>query len=67
MKGRTAKTMMTTMRLNVMTQAPYTEDETNLPVSLYVLRMRCEMDPGSKMVHLAIRNGTSRPIKLSAA
>ena len=64
-KGRTAETMMTTMKLNVMTQAPYAEDEANLPVSLYVLRMRCDMDPGSRTVHLALRNGTSRPIKLS--
>ena len=64
-KGRTAETMMTTMKLNVMTQAPYTEDEANLPVSLYVLRMHCNMDPGSRMVHLALRNGTARPIRLS--
>ena len=65
-KGRTAKTMMTTMKLNVMTQAPYAEDEANLPVGLYVLRMRCDMDPGSRTVHLVLRNGTSRPIKLSS-
>ena len=58
--------MMMTARLNVMTQAPYAEDEANLPVGLYVLRMHCEMEPGSRMVHLAIRNGTSRLIKLSA-
>ena len=64
-KGRTAETMMTTMKLNVMTQAPYTEDEANLPVGLYILRIPCDMDPGSRMVHLALRNGTSRPIKLS--
>ena len=64
-KGRTAETMMTTMRLNAMIQAPYAEDEANLPVGLYVLRMCCDMDPGSRTVHLALRNGTSRPIKLS--
>ena len=64
-KGRTAETMMTTMRLHVMTQAPYAEDEANLPVGLYVLRMYSDMDPGSRTVHLALRNGTARPIKLS--
>ena len=64
-KGRTAETMMTTMKLNVMTQAPYAEDEANLPVGLYVLRMRCDMNPGSRSVHLVLRNGTARPIKLS--
>ena len=60
-----AETMMTTMRLNVMTQAPYAEDEANLPVGLYVLRMHCDMDPGSRTVHLALCNETSQLIKLS--
>ena len=60
-KGRTAETMMTTMKLNVMTQAPYAKDEANLPVGLYVLRMRCNMDPGSRTVHLVLRNGTAQP------
>ena len=64
-KGRTAETMMMTMKLNVMTQAPYAEDEANLPIGLYVLRMRCDMDPGSRMVNLVLWNGTTRPIKLS--
>ena len=64
-KGRTAETMMTSMKLNVMTQAPYAEDRANLPVGLYVLRMRCDMSPGSRSVHLVLRNGTARPIKLS--
>ena len=64
-KGRTAETMMTTMKLNVMTQAPYTKDEANLPVGLYVLRMRCDMDLGSRTVHLVLHNGTAQPIKLS--
>ena len=31
-KGRTTKTMMTGIKLNVMTQAPYAEDKANLPV-----------------------------------
>ena len=58
-KGRTAETMMTTMKLNVMTQAPYSEDEANLPIGQYVLRMHCDMDPGSRTVHLVLRNGTA--------
>ena len=65
-KGRTTKTMMTGIKLNVMTQAPYAEDEANLPVDLYVMRNRVEMNPGSRTVHLVLRNGTSRPIKMSA-
>ena len=65
-KGRTTKTMMTGIKLNVMTQAPYAEDEANLPVGLYVMRNRVEMNPGSRTVHLVLRNGTSRPIKMSA-
>ena len=65
-KGRTTKTMMTDTKLNVMTQAPYAEDEANLPVSLYVMRNRVEMNPGSWTVHLVLQNGTSRPIKMSA-
>ena len=65
-KGRTTKTMMTGIKLNVMTQAPYTEDEANLPIGLYVMRNRVEMNPGSQTVHLVLWNGTSRPIKMSA-
>ena len=65
-KGRTTKTMMTDIKLNVMTQAPYAEDEANLPIGLYVMRNRVEMNPGSRTVHLVLRNGTSRPIKMSA-
>ena len=58
--------MMTGIKLNVMTQAPYAEDEANLPVGLYVMRNHVEMNPGSRTVHLVLRNGTSRPIKMSA-
>ena len=65
-KGRTTKTMMTDTKLNVLTQAPYAEDEANLPVGLYIMRNRVEMNPGSWTVHLVLRNGTSRPIKMSA-
>ena len=49
-KGRTTKTMMTDTKLNVMTQAPYAEDEASLPVGLYVMRNRIEMNPGSRTV-----------------
>ena len=45
---------------------PYAEDEANLPVGLYVMRNRVEMNPGSRTVHLVLWNGTSRPIKMSA-
>ena len=58
--------MTTGIKLNVMTQAPYAEDKANLPIGLYVMRNRVEMNPGSRTVHLVLRNGTSRPIKMSA-
>ena len=57
--------MMTDTKLNVMTQAPYAEDEAYLPIGLYVMRNRVEMNPGSRTVHLVLRNGTSGPIKMS--
>ena len=65
-KGRTTKTMMTDTKLNVMTQAPYIEDEANLPVGLYIMRNHIEMNPGSRTVHLVLQNGTSRPMGMSA-
>ena len=64
-KGLTNETIIMGHRLNIMTQAPYREDEANLPVRLYVLRNYCEMKDRSRLVYLVLRNGTSQPIRLS--
>ena len=61
-RGHTEATMMMGHQLRVMTQAPYPEDEANLPVGLYVLRSYTELHDGSRTVHVVLRNGTSRPI-----
>ena len=64
-KGLTAKTIIMGHRLHGMTQAPYPEDEANLPVGLYVLRNYCKMKDSSHLVYLVFRNGTSWLICLS--
>ena len=64
-RGHMEATMMMGHRLRVMTQAPYPEDEANLPVGLYVLYSYIELHDGSRTVHVVLRNGTSRPIRLS--
>ena len=64
-KGLTDETIITGHWLHVVTQAPYPEDEANLPVRLYVLRNYCEIKDSSQSVYLVLRNGTSWPICLS--
>ena len=64
LKGLTAKTIITGHRIHVMMQAPYPEDEANLPVRLYVLHSYCKMKDSSRSVYLVLRNGTSQPIRL---
>ena len=63
--GRTQRTMMMGNRLNVMTQAPYPEDKTDLPNGLYVMRTYMELKDGSRNVSLVLRNLTARPIYLA--
>ena len=46
-KGLTAETIITGHRLHVMMQAPYPEDEANLPIGLYVLSNYCKMKDSS--------------------
>ena len=48
-----------------MTQAPYLEDNANLPIGLYVLRTYTEMKNGSQNVTLVVRNGTPRLISMN--
>ena len=46
-------------QLNVMTQAPYSDDKANLPNGLYVMRMYTELKDGSRSVSVVLRNLTA--------
>ena len=50
--------------LRVMTQAPYPDDDANLPVGLYILQTYTELHDGSRTAHIVLQNGTIRPIHL---
>ena len=63
--GRTQKTMMMEHRLNVMTQAPYSDDKTDLPNGLYIMRMYTELKDGSQSVSIVPQNLTAQPIHLA--
>ena len=63
--GRTQKTMMMGHRLNVMMQAPYSDDKANLPNGLYIMRTYTELKDGSQSVSVVLRNLTARPIHLA--
>ena len=51
--------------LNVMTQAPYCDDKTDLLNGLYIMRMYTELRDGSWSVSVVLRNLTARPIHLA--
>ena len=57
--------MMMGHRLNVITQAPYSDDKANLPNGLYVMRMYTELKDGSRSVSIVLRNLTARPIHVA--
>ena len=57
--GRTQKTMMMGHRLNVMTQAPYSDDKADLPNGLYIMRTYTELKDGSRSVSIVLRNLTA--------
>ena len=57
--------MMMGHRLNVMTQAPYSNDKADLPNRLYVMRTYTELKDGSRSVSVVLRNLTARPIHLA--
>ena len=63
--GHTQRTMMMGHRLNVMMQAPYSDDKADLPNGLYVMRMYTELKDGSQSVSIVLRNLTARPIHLA--
>ena len=52
--------------LNVMVQPPYLEDKVKLPVGLYVQRVFTEMKDGSQNISTVLRNGTGKPMHLTA-
>ena len=63
--GRTQRTIMMGHRLNVMTQAPYSDDKADLPNRLYVMRTYTELKDGSRSVSVVLQNLTARPIHLA--
>ena len=62
--GRTEQTMMLDHTLRVITQAPYPEDQANLPNRLYMLSTYTQLNPGSHSVAVVICNGTSCAIHM---
>ena len=52
-------------RLNVMTQAPYSDDKADLPNGLYIMRTYTELKNGSQSVAVVLQNLTARPIHLA--
>ena len=63
--GRTQKTMTMGHQLNVMTQAPYSDDKADLPNGLYVMRTYMELKDSSQSVSVVLRNLTAQPIHLA--
>ena len=52
--------------LNVTVQPLYPEDKAKLPVGLYVQRVYTKMKDGSQNVSTVLRNGTGKPMHLTA-
>ena len=63
--GRTQRTMMMGHRLNVMMQAPYSDDKADLPNRLYVMRTCTELKDGSRSVSVILQKLTAQPIHLA--
>ena len=63
---RTHRTMMMGYHLNVMTQAPYVEDQANLPVGVYVIPMYSELRDGSRSVAVVLCNLMGKLVHLQA-
>ena len=57
--GRMQSTMMMGHSLNIMTQVPYTNDKTELPNGLYVIRMYTKLKDSSHSVSVILRNLTA--------
>ena len=52
-------------KLHVMTHAPYPEDKSSLPNSVYILKTYTELKDGSRNVSVVLQNLTSRTIHLA--
>ena len=52
-------------KLHVMTHAPYLEDKSSLPNSIYILKTYTELKDGSRNVSVVLRNLTSKTIHLT--
>ena len=62
---KTQTTQIHRYKLYVMTHAPYLEDKSSLPNSVYVLKTYTELKDGSRNVSVVLRNLTSRTIHLT--
>ena len=62
---KTQATQMHGSKLHVMTHAPYPEDKSSLPNSVYILKTYTELKDGSQNVSVVLRNLTSRTIHLT--
>ena len=63
--GRTQRTMMMGHWLNIMMQAPYSDDKADVLNELYIMRTYTELKDGSWNVPFILRNLTARPIHLA--
>ena len=52
-------------QMNVMMQAPYPDDKTDLPNGLYVMRTYTKLKDGSRSVSIMLQNLTAWPIHLA--
>ena len=57
--GCTQRTMMMGHWLNIMMQAPYSDDRANLPNGLCIMRMYTELKDGSRSVSIVLQNLTA--------
>ena len=64
--GQTEWMMMLDCTLRVITQAPYPEDQANLPNGLYVLSTYTQLNLGSHSVVVVVWNRTSKAIHLAS-
>ena len=65
-RDRTHRTMMMGYHLNIITQAPYVEDQANLPVGVYVIPTYSELCDGSRSVAVVLCNLTGKLVHLPA-
>ena len=59
-KGWTHWTMLMGYQLNVLTQAPYMEDQTNILNSIYIMRTYSELRDGNHSITIILRNLTGK-------